>query len=122
MYGHGCFRATDEINVDMRLNLVYMSLLLQTKEQTTPSLSGKKYYVDVLKGELSSKSTYVPAQPTKNTLLLHHIGTFKKINVKIDKCELTTFYWLPKLHKNSIKYQIIATALILFFHSILHSL
>ena len=59
----------------------------------------KKYYVDVLK-ELNYTSTYVPAQLTKDKLLLHHIDTLTKINVKIDKWELPTFYWLPKLHKN----------------------
>ena len=54
----------------------------------------------VLKGELNSTSTYVPAQLTKDKLLLHLIDTLTKINVKIDKFELATFYWLPKVHKN----------------------
>ena len=60
----------------------------------------KRYYVDVLNGELNSTSTYVPAQRKKDKLLLHHIDTLTKIKVKIDKSELPTFYWLPKLHKN----------------------
>ena len=59
--------------------------------------------MDVLKGELNSTSTYVPAQLTKDKLLLHHIDTLTKKNVKIDKCDLPTFYWLPKLHKNPFK-------------------
>ena len=59
--------------------------------------------MDVLKGESNSTSTYVSAQLTKYKLLLHHIDTFNKINVKIDQCELSTFYWLPKLHKNPYK-------------------
>ena len=81
---------------------VSMSLLLLTKRQITSSLSEKRYYVEVLKGELNSTSTYVlvPAQLTKDNLLLHHIDTITNINVKIDKCELPRFYWLPKLHKN----------------------
>ena len=58
----------------------------------------KRYYVAVLNGELNSTSTYVPAQLKKDKLLLHHIDTLTKINVKIDKCELSTFYWLQKLH------------------------
>ena len=55
----------------------------------------KRHYVEVLKGELNSMSTYmyVPAQLTKDQLLVHHINTLTKINVKIDKCELPTFYW-----------------------------
>ena len=70
----------------------------------------KKYYVDVLKEELNSTSTYVPAQLTKDNLLLHHIDTLTKINVKIDKCELPTFYWLPKLHKNHFKSRFISNS------------
>ena len=72
-------------------NTVNMSLFLLTKQQITSSLS-EKDYVDVLKGELNSTSTYVPAQLTKDKLLLHHIDTLTKINVKIDKCEQPTFY------------------------------
>ena len=34
---------------------------------------------------------------------MHHINTLTKIDVKIDKCELPTFYWLPKLHKRPYK-------------------
>ena len=34
---------------------------------------------------------------------MHHINTLTKINVKIDKCELPSFYWLPKLHKRPYK-------------------
>ena len=32
---------------------------------------------------------------------MHHIKTLTKIDVKINKCELPTFYWLPKLHKRA---------------------
>ena len=46
----------------------------------------KRHYVEVLKGELNSTSTYVPAQLTKDQLLVHHINTLTKINVRIDKC------------------------------------
>ena len=60
----------------------------------------KRYYVDVLKGELNYTSTCVPAQLTKEKLLSLHIDILKKKNVKINKCELPTFHLLPKLHKN----------------------
>ena len=54
----------------------------------------------VLKRESNSSGTHVPAQLTKGKLLLHHIDTLTKINVKIDQLiELPTFYWLKKLHK-----------------------
>ena len=66
--------------------------------------------MEVLKGELNSTSTYVPAQLTKDQLLVHHINTLTKINVKIDKCELPTFYWLPKLHKCPYKSRFISNS------------
>ena len=57
--------------------------------------------------ELNYTSTCVIVQLTKDKLLLYHINTLTKKNVTIDKilCELPTFYWLPKLHKNSLKCQ-----------------
>ena len=64
--------------------------------------------MEVLKGELNSTSTYVPAQLTKDQLLVYHINTLTKTNVKIDKCELPTFYWLPKLHTRPCKSRFIS--------------
>ena len=66
--------------------------------------------MEVLKGELNSTSTYVPAQLTKDQLLVHHINILTKINVKIDKCELPIFYWLPKLHKRPYKSRFISNS------------
>ena len=42
---------------------------------------------------------YVPAQLTKDKLLLHNVDTLTKIDIKFDKSELPTSYRLPKLHK-----------------------
>ena len=70
----------------------------------------KRYYVAVLKEELNSTSTYIPAQLTKDNLLLRHIDTLTKSNIKIDKLELPTFYWLPKLHKNPYKSRFISNS------------
>ena len=70
----------------------------------------KRHYVEVLKGELHSTSTYVPAQLTKDQLLMQHINTLMKIDVKIDICELTTFHWLPKLHKRPYKSRFISNS------------
>ena len=63
-----------------------------------------------MKGELNSTSTYVPAQLTKYQLLVHHINILTKIDVKIDKCELPTFSWLPKLHKRPYKSRFISNS------------
>ena len=48
----------------------------------------KRHYVEVLKGEINYNA---PAQLTKDQLLVHHINTLTKIDVKIDKCELPRF-------------------------------
>ena len=64
----------------------------------------------VLKEELNSTSTYVPAQLTKDKLLLRHIDTLTKSNIKIDKLDLPIFYWLPKLHKNPYKSRFISNS------------
>ena len=66
--------------------------------------------MDVLKEELDSTSTYVLAQLTKDKLLLRHIDTLTKSNIKIDKLDLPTFYWLPKLHKNPYKLRFISNS------------
>ena len=42
---------------------------------------------------------------------MHHINTLTKIDVKIDKCELPTFYWLPKLHKRPHKSRFISNSI-----------
>ena len=70
----------------------------------------KRYYVDVLKEELNSTSTYVPAQLTKDKLLLRHVDTLTKSNIKIDKLDLPTFYWLPKIHKNPYQSRFISNS------------
>ena len=80
------------------------------KEANNVIIIWKPHYVEVLRGELNSTSTYVPAQLTKDQLLVHHINTLTKINVKIDKCELPTFYWLPKLHKHPYKSRFISNS------------
>ena len=59
---------------------------------------------------MNSTSTYVPAQLTKDKLLLRHIDTLTKSNIKIDKLDLPTFYWLPKLHKNPYKSRFISNS------------
>ena len=51
----------------------------------------KRHYIEVLKGDLNSTSTYVPAELTKDQLLVHHINTLTNIDVKIDKCEYSPF-------------------------------
>ena len=66
--------------------------------------------MEVLKEELNSTSTYVPAQLTKDNLLLRHIDTLTKSSIKIDKLDLPTFYWLPKLHKNPYKSRFISNS------------
>ena len=39
-----------------------------------------------------------------------HIDSLTKSNIKIDKLDLPTFYWLPKLHKNPYKSRFISNS------------
>ena len=80
------------------------------KEANNVIIISKRHYVEVLKRELNSTSTYVPSQLTKDQLRVHHINILTKINVKIDKFELPTFYWLPKLHKRPYKSRFISNS------------
>ena len=52
---------------------------------------------------------FVSAQLIRDQLLVHHINNLK-IHVKFDKCELPTFYWLPKLHKCPYKSRFISNS------------
>ena len=92
-----------------KLHLKYV-FALADKAANNVIIIWKRHYVEVLKGELNSTSTYVPAQLTKDQLLVLHINTLTKVNVKIDKCELPTFYWLPKLHKRPYKSRFISNS------------
>ena len=68
-----------------------------------------------LMSELNSTSAYVPADLTKDKLLQRHIDSLTKSNIKIDKIDLPTFYWLPKLHKiltNHASYLILVAVLL----------
>ena len=72
-----------------RLHSKNMSLSLPTKQEITYSLSEKRCYVDVSKGEMNSTRTYVPAQLTKDKLLLNHVDTLTESIIKIDKIDLS---------------------------------
>ena len=63
-----------------------------------------------MKSELNSTSAYVPADLTKDTLRQRHIDSLIKSNIKIDKIDLPSFYWLPKLHKNPYKSRFISNS------------
>ena len=49
-------------------------------------------------------------QLTKDKLLLRHIDTLAKSNIKMDTFDLPTIYWLPKLHKNPYKSRVISNS------------
>ena len=70
----------------------------------------KRYYVEVWKSALKFASAYVPAELTKDKLLQQHIDSLTKSNIKIDKIDLITFSWLPKLHKNPYKSHFISNS------------
>ena len=105
---HMCISGTWPSSEKPKVNYTAnMSLPLWIKQQITSSLSEDTTF---FKEEMNSTSTYVPAQLTKDKLLLRHIDTLTKSNIKIDKLDLPTFYWLPKLHKNPYKSRFISNS------------
>ena len=65
--------------------------------------------MDALKGDwILLVHTYLHSWRKQTSL--RHIDTLAKINVKIDKFELPTFYWLQKLHKNPFKSRFISNS------------
>ena len=58
----------------------------------------------------TSTDVHVPTQLTKDKLLLRHIDTLTKSNIKINKLDLPTFYWLPKLLKTPYKSRFISNS------------
>ena len=87
-----------------------MSLLLPTKQQTTPSLSEKDTMWKFWRRNWILRVQYIPAKLTKDQLLSRHIDTLTKSNIKIDKLDLPTFYLLPKLHNNPYKSRFISNS------------
>ena len=85
----------------------------------------KRHYVEDLKGELNSTSTYIPAQLTKDQLLVHHINTLTKSMSKLIKVNCLHFIGCQNYTNvlmNRVLYQIQVTAILPFFLSILHML
>ena len=66
--------------------------------------------MEVLKSELNSTSAYVPADLTKDKLLQRHIDSLTKSNIKIDKIDLPTFYWLPKLRRGPYRSRFVSNS------------
>ena len=66
--------------------------------------------MEVLKSELNSTSAYVPADLTKDKLLQRHINSLTKSNIRMNKIDLPTFYWLPKIPKNPYKSRFISNS------------
>ena len=107
------YRPSDRLYKNLKCNTssrVILSNNSADKAANNVIIIWKRYYVYVLKEELNSAITYVPAQLTKDKLLLCHIDTLTKSNIKIDKLDLPTFYWLPKLHKNPYKSRFISNS------------
>ena len=101
--------------IDIRINnFTKHPHFVQTAIQSFSEVIEKKwiyYTVNMfLLLPINSTSTYAPAHVTKDQLLLHHINTPTKIDIKIDKCELLTFYWLPKLLKRPYKSRFISNS------------
>ena len=78
----------------------YVFVLPPRKQQITSLLSEKDTTWMLRWGNYIVRvHNYIPAQLTKDKLLLHDIDTLTKEDIIMDKNELPSFYWLLKLHK-----------------------
>ena len=66
--------------------------------------------MEVLTEDVKFYEYICTAQLTEDQLLVYHINTLTKINIRIDKYELPTFYWLPKLHKRPYKSRFVSNS------------
>ena len=63
-------------------------------------------YINTLKQELSGTKAYEQTSAEEKSVINHRIfqnATRFGVSVDEDKERLPTFYWLPKLHKQSYK-------------------
>ena len=88
--------------------LLLMSLFSVIKQQITCSLF--EQYTTWRFWKVNWTNAYVPAEFWQDKLLLRRIDSLTKSNFKIDKIDLPTFYWLPKLHKIPYKSRFILKA------------
>ena len=71
------------------------------------------HYIDTLKQELNSTKAYEQTSEKEKSVINNHSfhnATRFAVSVNEDQGRLPTFYWLPKLHKQSYKAQFIANS------------
>ena len=71
------------------------------------------HYIDTLKQELSGTKAYEQTYEKEKSVINNHVfhnATSSTVGVNKDQERLPTFYWLPKLHKQSYKARFIANA------------
>ena len=69
------------------------------------------YYIDTLKSELSTAKTYKLISTDEKSVVNKHcsdIETKFAVGITESQEKLSTFYWLPKLHKRPYKARFIA--------------
>ena len=72
----------------------------------------KNYYLDVVLNELSTTDTYVQDDRGSQCVILDHLQYMTKVNINVEPEHenLSSFYWLPKLHKNPYGKRFIAAS------------
>ena len=71
------------------------------------------HYIDTLKQELSGTKAYEQTSEKEKSVINNHIfhnATRVAVSVNKDQERLSTFYWLPKLHKKTYKARFIANS------------
>ena len=71
----------------------------------------KRYYLDNLKHELSTTSTYVLSNDSEEDIVRNHVQFCKKYNIPVNDFCVPFMHMLPKFHKPSLDFRYIAAGI-----------
>ena len=74
----------------------------------------------LIKTVISLKNLMPPPPSESAHVMLEHFQALTTFDIKTEKCDLPTFYWLPKLHKMNHIYQIQVTVTLANIQNTLH--
>ena len=70
----------------------------------------RKYYIEVLKQEITNSQTFQLTNSTENQIVINHNLVTTSLQAKPSTLTVPTMYWLPKLHKNPYKFRFISSS------------
>ena len=121
-YGTSNLKSLKDLETDIQAMHKNFVITTIDKANNNFGVVCKKFYVSVLVRELGfdtltlnpvGNTTYSPSSETSEEIITRHVDTLKnKFDVKVQEknFKLPKLFWIPKLHKNPIKFRFIAGA------------